>query len=219
MSLKVAVATVQGKAYFHIVNLLRENNMLFFSLTPNDPIPVGVKVVITTPEEKVKINFDKVLTFTCEDDLDMLISQVTIILQGKERYKKIIIGIDPGEVTGLIVIADGKVVNEANCLSIRETSIKIKNVLKNVNLSATNVRIKIGNGVPAYKELIKTLDETLPSKIILEVVGEARTNLPVSKRSRSLRHIISASRISSRAGCIYQRREKSKEEKGNEENS
>jgi hypothetical protein len=108
-------------------------------------------------------------------------------------------------------------VDEANCLSIRETNNKIKSVLKNVNLSTTKVRIKIGNGVPIYKELIETLDKTLPPKVILEVVSEAGTNLPITKRSRSLRHIISATRISTRVGCIYQR----KGEKGdkNEKNS
>jgi predicted RNase H-like nuclease (RuvC/YqgF family) len=57
--------------------------------------------------------------FTCEDELDSLMSQVIINLHGKERYEKIIIGVDPGEVTGLIVVADGKAVDEANCLSIR----------------------------------------------------------------------------------------------------
>jgi hypothetical protein len=217
MSVKIAVTTVQGKAYFHIVNLLKENNMLFFSLMPHDPIPAEVKVVITTCEEKNEIDFGKILTFTCESDLDMLMSQVAIILQGKEHYEKLVIGIDPGEVTGLIVIADGKVVNKANCLSIRETSTRIKNILKNVNLAVTNVRIKIGNGVPAYKELIETLDKTLPSKIVLEVVSEAGTNFPVSKRSRNVRHIISATRISSRVGCIYQRRGETR--KKNEKNS
>jgi hypothetical protein len=218
MSVKIAVITVQGKAYFHIVNLLKENNMSFFSLIPNEAIPAEVKVVITTPEEQNKIVFGKILTFTCEDELDSLMSQVIISLQGKERYDKMVIGVDPGEVTGLIVIADGKVLIEANCLSIRETNNRIKSILKNVNLLATNVRIKIGNGVPAYKELIETLDKTLPYRIVLEVVSEAGTNLPVSKRSRSLRHIISATRISRRVGSIYQRKEK-REKKKNEENS
>ncbi|MDR2699204.1 MAG: hypothetical protein LBC12_00015 [Nitrososphaerota archaeon] len=58
------------------------------------------------------------------------------------------------------------------------------------------------------------MDKTLPPKIVFEVVSEAGTNLPLSKRSRSLRHIISAMRISTRKGCIYQRKE---ERKGNEE--
>jgi hypothetical protein len=216
MSVKVAVVTVQGKAYFHIVKLLRENNTSFFSLIPNDAIPAEVKVVITTPEEKNKIIFGKILTFTCEHELDNLMNQIIISLQGKERYEKIVIGVDPGAVTGLIVIADGKVLIEANCLSIRETSNRIKSIVKNVNLLAINVRIKIGNGVPAYKELVEALDRALPYRIVLEVVSEAGTNLPVSKRSRSLRHIISATRISKRVGCIYQRK---REQKKNEENS
>jgi len=127
-----------------------------------------------------------------------------------------VIGIDPGEVTGLAVIADGKVVDKANCLSIREVNNKIKSILKNVNLSATNVKIKIGNGVPAYKELIEALDNTLPPKVILEAVNEAGTNLPLSKRSRSLRHITSATRIGTRVGYIYQRKERKEK---NEKNS
>jgi hypothetical protein len=53
-------------------------------------------------KEKCKINFDRILTYTCEDELDSLMSQVIISLQGKERYEKMIIGVDSGEVTGLI---------------------------------------------------------------------------------------------------------------------
>jgi len=207
MRIKVAVATVQGKAYFHIVNMLKENDIPFFSLIPGNVIPTEVKVVITTFEEKSKINFGKVLTFTSENELDRLISQVTISLQGKDHYEKMVIGVDPGEVMGLAVIADGKVVDNANCLSILETGNKIKSILKNVNLSVTNVRIKIGNGVPIYKELIEALNNTLPSKIVLEVVNERGTNLPLSKRSRCLRHITSAASISKRVGCIYHRKE------------
>ncbi len=215
MRAKVAVATVQGKAYFHIVNLLKDNNIPFFSLKPGDPIPVEVKIVITTTEEKPKIRCSKILTFTSEDELDSLRNTVTINLQGKERYEKIVIGIDPGEVTGLAVIADGKVVDKANCLSIREINNKIKSILKNVNLSATNVKIKIGNGVPAYKELSEALDNTLPPKVVLEVVSEAGTNLPLSKRSRGLRHITSATRIAARVGYIYQRRKRKEKNEAN----
>jgi hypothetical protein len=212
MRAKVAVATVNGKAYFHIVNLLKDNGLPFFSIFPGDVVPAEVKTVITTLQEKPKISFRKVLTFTSEEDLDSLMSQVTISLQGKERYEKMVIGVDPGEVTGVAVIADGKLVDKANCLSIREVNNKIKSILKNVNLSATPVKIKIGNGVPAYKELIETLDNTLPENVVLEVVSEAGTNLPLSKRSRGVRHITSATRIAARVGYIYQRRERKKDE-------
>jgi hypothetical protein len=208
MKAKVAVATVQGKAYFLIVTALKEHNIPFFSLVPSDPVPSEVKLVITTEKEKPQISFGNVLTFNSENELDSLMSAVTIKLQGKNSYEKIVIGVDPGEVTGLAVIADGRVVDKANCLGIREVVNKIKSILKNVDLSATAVKLKIGNGVPAYHELIEALDEALPSKVVFEVVSEAGTNLPLSKRSRGLRHITSATRIAARVGYIYLRREK-----------
>ena len=39
MKEKVAVATVQGKAYFLIVNALREQNIPFVSLVPGQSVP------------------------------------------------------------------------------------------------------------------------------------------------------------------------------------
>ena len=39
------------------------------------------------------------------------------MLQGKEAYEKIMMGIDPGEAIGLAAIADGKVIEESNCFS------------------------------------------------------------------------------------------------------
>jgi len=208
MKAKVAVATVQGKAYFLIVNALKENNISFFSLVPGKPVPSEVKLGITTEKEKPQVSFGNVLVFSSEDELDSLMSAVTIRLQGKEAYEKMVIGVDPGEVVGVAVIADGRIVDRANCLGTREAVNKIKSILKNVNLSATAVKIKVGNGVPAYHEIIEELDEELPSMVVLEVVGEAGTNLPLSKRSRGLKHITSATRIAARTGNIYLRREK-----------
>ena len=52
MKEKVAVATVEGKAYFLIVNKLREQNIPFISLVPGEVVPAEVKVVITTEKEK-----------------------------------------------------------------------------------------------------------------------------------------------------------------------
>jgi hypothetical protein len=215
MKAKVAVVTVNGKAYFHLVNMLKENNVPFFSLAPGEPVPAEVIIVLTTEQEKPKVTHGKILVFTSEKELDSLMNTLTIGLQGKERYERMIVGIDPGEVTGVAVIADGKIIDKANCLSIREVVIKLKSILKNVCLSATIVKIKIGNGVPAYKELIKALDNTLPPKVVLEVVSEAGTNMPIAKRSRNVRHITSATRIAARVGYIYQRRERKEKNEAN----
>jgi hypothetical protein len=148
----VAVATVQGKAYFLIVKALQEQNISFFSLIPGKVIPSRVKVVITTEKEKPKVLYDKILIFREENEREPLMVEVKKRLLDKEDWEQIIVGIDPGELIGLAVIADGKVIEENNCYSNRYLGSNILKVLKSVNFSVTNASIKIGNGVPVYRE-------------------------------------------------------------------
>ncbi len=105
-------------------------------------------------------------------------------------------------------MADGKVIEEGNCFSTKEVINSILKILRNVNFAVTSVSVKIGNGVPVYKELLEDLDDALPSQVVLEVVSEAGTNKPLkeNKRSRGVRHISSATRIAGRTGNIVPRR-------------
>jgi hypothetical protein len=205
---KVAVATVEGKAYFLIVNVLREQNISFISLVPGESVPAEVKVIITTEKEKHLVKNEKILILASEDELDNLVNEVKRILQGKEAYEKILIGIDPGNAIGLAVIADGKVIEEGNCFSTQEVINSIIKTIRNVNSTVTSVSVKIGNGVPVYKELVEALDDALPPAVVLEVVSEAGTNRPLkkNKRSRRIRHISSAIRIAGRTGYTIPRR-------------
>jgi hypothetical protein len=214
MTAEVAVATVQGKAYFLIVNKLKERDIPFLSLVPGEPVPTGIKVIITTEQERHLINHEKILVYDGETAPDAAANEIRKILQGKEAYERIVIGVDPGEVFGLAVIADGKVNETGNSFSIQEALTKVSNVIKTVDLSSTAVTIKIGNGVPAYKELLKAFDQGLPPEVALEVVSEAGTNRPLNhnKHRRGLRDIASAIRIAGRAGHIYPRRETGEKE-------
>ena len=132
MKAKIAVVTVSGKAYYLIVNELKMKNIPFISLTPNDPVPIEIKVVITTKEEQHLINHGKILVYEDHTEPTALINEALQIVQGKEHYEKIVIGVDPGEVFGLAVLADGKVIETGNCFSVEETLDKIKNILKNL---------------------------------------------------------------------------------------
>ena len=208
MKAKVAVATVSGKAYFLIVNGLRERNMAFLSLIPGDTVSTEVKAVITTEKEKHLINHERILVYDSETEPDTVVNEVVKILQGKESYEKIVIGIDPGEVFGLAVLADGRVNETENCFSVQEVLNKIKNIIKDIDVSSTVVSVRIGNGVPAYKDLLETLDAALPPEVVLEVVSEAGTNRHINenKHRRGLRDIVSAIRIAGRVGYVYPRR-------------
>ena len=207
MKEKVAVATVQGRAYFLIVNQLREQNIPFISLVPGQSVPDKMALVVTTEQEKHLVNHEKILVFHSEDELESLVDEVKKLLLGKEAFEKIVIGIDPGVAIGLVAVADGKVIEEGNCFSTKEVIDSILKVLRNVDFAVTSVSVKIGNGVPVYKELLEGLDGALPPQVILEVVGEAGTNKPLkeNKRSRGVRHISSATRIAGRTGNIVPR--------------
>lgn len=217
MKAKIAVATVSGKAYYVIVSELKKKNVPFLSLTPNERVPIEVKVVITTEEERPFIKHENILTLKEETTPEAIINQAMQVAQGKEHYEKIVIGVDPGEVSGLAVLADGNVVETGNCFSIEETLDKIKSVLKNFkNDPTTSILVKIGDGVPEYKDkLLRALDETLPSNVVLQSVREAGTNryISESKHRRGLRDIVSAMKIAGRNGHTFTRR------KNNESNN
>ena len=83
----------------------------------------------------------------------------------------------------------------------------IESIVKGVDVASTKISVKIGNGVPIYKELLKVLDSTLPPQAVLEVVGEAGTDRPfkTDKHRRGLRDIASAIRIAGRNGYVCPR--------------
>ncbi len=206
MKVKVAVVTVQGKAYFLIVNELQKRNIPFFSLIPGESIPVEVKITITTEKESFLINHDHVLVYNVETNPERLGNEVVKILRGKEIYENIVIGVDPGKDFGIAIIADGLVIDTDNCFSIKEVSDKIRNALRTIDVSSSLVTVKIGSGVPIYKELLEQLDVSLPPEVVLEVVGEGGTsrNIRIGRR-RGIRDIVSAIRIAGRIGNIYHR--------------
>jgi len=210
MKAEIAVATVSGKVYYLIVNELKKKNIPFISLTPNDAVPIEIKVVITTKEEQHLIDHKKILVYHDGVESEALINEALQIIQGKEYYEKIVVGVDPGEVFGVAVLADGKVIETGNCFSVEETLDKIKNILRNLGkISITSVSVKVGNGVPVYNgKLLRVLDNTLPSNIMLESVGEAGTDryLNETEHRRGLRDIVSAIRIAGRNGQTFPRR-------------
>lgn len=206
---EIAVVTVSGKAYYLFANELRNRKIPFISLIPGEPIPVGIKAVLTTQSEKHLIPNDK--TLACDDNVnpESLITQALQIINGKERYEKLVVGIDPGETIGIAVLADGRTVDTSNCFSPEEAVQKIKTFLEgSICDRSDSVIIRVGNGVPSYEEkLLRLLDKALPRNILLESVIEAGTNRSISetKNRRGLRDIVSATKIAGRKGNLFQR--------------
>jgi hypothetical protein len=209
MKAKIAVVTVCGKDYYLVVNELKRKNTPFLSLTPYEPVPIEIEVVITTEKEKPLIKHQRILIFQEGMRPEALTNEALKIIQGK-NFEKITIGVDPGEVFGLAVLADGKVVETGNCFSVEETLGKIADVVRNLeSTQVASISVKIGDGVPQCKEkLLRILDEALPLSVSLESVSETGTNRSLSeaKHRRGLRDIVSAIQIAGRSGYRFQRR-------------
>jgi hypothetical protein len=210
MKAKIAVVTVCGKDYYLVVNELKRRNTPFLSLTPYESVPIEIEVVITTEKERPLVKHQRILAFTEGTRPETLINEALKIIQGKAFFQKITIGVDPGEVLGLAVLADGKVVETENCFSLEETSDKIAGIVRDFEGTAVeSISVKIGDGVRQCTEnLLRILDETLPASVSLESVSETGTNrsLNEAKHRRGLRDIVSAIQIAGRRGYRFQRR-------------
>jgi hypothetical protein len=215
MKAKIAVATVSGKAYYLIVNELKRRDVPFISLTPHQQVPIEIKVVITTEKERPLISHENVLTFKDGEDPQVLVNQALQQIEGKDLYEKVVIGVDPGEVLGLAVLADGKVIKTGNCFSIKETVDEIENIVESLkSVKVSTITVKVGDGIPECKEkLLKALDVRLPPTVELESVGEAGTDRYISeaKHRRGIRDIVSAIKIAKRNGQKFARERPSDE--------
>jgi hypothetical protein len=156
------------------------------------------------------VNHERVLAFKPDTEISKLVSEALQIVQGKETFEKVIIGVDPGEVFGLAVLAGGRVVETDNCYSIKDTTNRIETIVQNLeNAPVASISVKIGNGVPDCEEkLLRALDRSLPRRVILESVREEGTDscLNEAKHRRGLRDIVSAIQIAGRNGLTFQRR-------------
>jgi hypothetical protein len=210
MKAQIAVATVSGKAYYLIVNELKRKNIPFLSLTPYESIPIEVRVVLTTKEEKGLIHHEKVLAWNDGKEPAAIANEALQIVQGRDSYEKVTIGVDPGEIFGLAVLADGRVTETENCYSLSETLHKIETIIQNLgNTLPSSISVKIGDGVRECKDrLLHALDKTLPPGVVLESVGEAGTDsrLNEAKHRRGIRDIVSAIQIAGRSGHTFHRR-------------
>jgi hypothetical protein len=210
MKARIAVVTVSGRAYYIIVNELKRKNIPFLSLTPHESVPIGIKVVITTEAEKRFVNHERVLTYRPGVEPSVLANEALQVVQGKETFEKVVIGVDPGEVFGLAVLASGRVVETDNCYGVKDALSRIESMVRDLeNMPVASISVKIGNGVPECEEkLLRALDKSLPKRVTLESVREEGTDsrLDEAKHRRGLRDIVSAIQIAGRTGQTYRRR-------------
>ena len=207
MKAKIAVATVNGRAYYQLVTELNRKRLPFLSLKPWDPIPLHIKVVLTTREESHQVSHPQILLFEQKSNPETVVDEAILIVQGKQGYEKVVVGVDPGKTYGIAILGDNKVLATLTSSNIEEASHLVVDSLKRFPAEVKVVRV--GNGPPEYTQtLLSSLDKALPEETLVEIVSEAGTSRLTNKsvNRRMLRDAVSAIKIAGRNGRVFPRK-------------
>jgi hypothetical protein len=194
----IAVATEDFEIYYELVRALRAQKTPFVSLSPQDPVPPDVGVVITTAREEPRIHFRPCLVVPGPDDrsVRMTVELAQEALTGKAGYENLTFGIDPGKRSGLAVLGDGIVIHTAESSSAEELSEDIRRILG--THSSKRVRFRVGHGDPPNRNRI--VNALLEFGYPVEITDERSTS-----RGTRMPHVKAAMDIANTSGAVVRR--------------
>lgn len=167
----MGIITENFSVYYDIVKILKAKKIAFISLSFKDKIPHYVGAVITTKEEKNLINFKKKVIF--DGNAEKAVAQALAKLEGMESFSKIVIGIDPGDMPGIAVLGDKRLIYKHKATSPEN----VKNVVREIidSYSFLSAVIKIGHGAVTLRNRI--INSLLEIGIEIEIVDETNTTI------------------------------------------
>ena len=183
---RVGVATSSGKSYYRISNLLKKIGIPFVDVIAYGPTEVntpvlstflsGYGLIVTTRKERVRFPIENVI---CEEDLGDdagLAKQKLLALLYPARSDDVfLVGIDPGERTGIAAFLNRREVESSVHMTLDATLERVIALIDN----APGVRkvVKIGAGNP-YRALhiARLVDEKYKNLVEINLVNESGTS-------------------------------------------
>lgn len=171
----------------------------FVHVAPNNVILRKCDMVFCSFYEGSKINHPNIIELNPKNSIFQLKTGVLKALNQNFNNLECVIGIDPGNTSGVCIIMNRVLMESTVFYSKVKLVSWIKIKLKELNSSLTIVRIGNGGG-KNKKEIVELLKKTLPSNIELQIVDEKNTSKKVINTLTS--HEQSAIRIAKRRGFI-----------------
>lgn len=166
----IAIVTERPRFYYEAAGELKNRNLVFLSLKLGQEIPSRVSIVLTTKQERKKINFPNVVA---HENAQAAVKEALRILKGfGTKHRRLIVGIDPGRKPGIAVVGDGKIIETKNLNSPEDVLECMKDVL--AVHSANEFIVRVGGGGGIYRlRILKLLQENF--KLRTEIVDETST--------------------------------------------
>ncbi|MEM4699346.1 MAG: hypothetical protein QXT74_00110 [Candidatus Nezhaarchaeales archaeon] len=191
MSKRLAVCASNIADCLAISEALREANIPFNLLEPDDPCLNAVDVIVTTREEAEKFKgLEGVKVVEAEACRASTIAKVTLALQGRAKFKELLIGVDPGRSYGLAFIADSIILG----LSVHREAERVVREIKEVVKTGLfeKVVIKVGDGSPEHRDRVLSLVKEQLRGVEVKLVSEEGSSLPAPFIKRAPRDAVSA---------------------------
>lgn len=184
--------------YHSIIEEARSRRLNLVVLTPYQPIPAHVGVIITTEDESEKIDFDRDSMIIADGRPQTAIDRALSLLFG-EDFERIIIGIDPGKYPGVAVLGDGKTIS-VHHVSAGEVCPLIKRIIK--DHKDKKIIVRIGHGARLIRSQL--INGILDLGLQVEMVNETGTTPHLGKgvQGRVVSDIIAAINIAKIQGKI-----------------
>lgn len=200
---KVAVVTEEPKIFHLVSKKLKELEIPFYSLLPTEKIPSDVIIILTSTKEVEKvpknINAHIITTNADMEDIRKAILKMKVLLGGYRKKGPVIIGIDPGEVYGVVVTFEGKVIDTDLFHSPYEVAKYIKFVKSALqSFLDSELIVKIGNGSPLHQRWLFRYLKNTRLRANYQIVDETYTTMTRTKFRK--RDITAAILISKKKG-------------------
>ena len=202
---RVAVATAQGRPYYYFSALLKGLGIRFDSILPDQMRAYAGHLVLTTAREYACSGDGGNPAVLFEDVADCPPAVVCGMMIRKIRphpgsADELVIGIDPGQRSGLSITYLGYEIESSIHASVGDLVLRIVRVLG--GLPARRRLVRIGDGdMDTANRIVYLLNLRFCSSFELELVDERMTSPRFSNfNCRSRRDIVSARHISRRDG-------------------
>ncbi len=164
------------KYSYLIMRELKRLKIPFELLGEGEPLPPHLSAIISCSPRR---GCGKVVVF--DGDARSTVLRALSASTGRERFREVVVGIDPGESTGVAIIADGGFV-ETYVVARERLGEEAGKILE--TYPAERFLFRVGRGRSAG-DLIPKL--RLDPRARVELVEETRTELPPAFRRRGLR--------------------------------
>lgn len=197
----IVVATADFELYHEVVTILRDRGVTFTTIEPDEELPDGTSVIITSPSDELAERLDEreiEYVRADADDARHAVNRALAAVRGD--VGRMIIGVDPGTRPGIAVLA-GEMVVAAFHVPIADAVDVIRREVADAD--AADPLVRVGDGARLQgAQIVNELDD-----VPVELVDETGTTPYLGTGARGMGDVLAAVNIARISGDRIDRRE------------